>query len=108
MDGARRLLKMHGSGKAVAADTAGLLREGQVIRAGGVNFPRPAGDAMRLPPPTAAHRPELAGRSFEAMGVSAGGSSAEPLRALPAMPTCGSLLPKAWRRPGVVVRRRLI
>ncbi|MCS5932816.1 coproporphyrinogen III oxidase [Klebsiella pneumoniae subsp. pneumoniae] len=60
----------------------------------GVNFSHVHGDAMRCLSATA-HRPELAGRSFEAMGRLAGGSSAEPPTCPPAMPTCGSLLPKS-------------
>lgn len=41
---------------------------GAVIEKGGVNFSHVHGD--RLPPSASAARPELAGRSFEAMGVS--------------------------------------
>ncbi len=45
-----------------------VLRNGRVIEQGGVNFSHVHGDAM--PASATAHRPELAGRSFEAMGVS--------------------------------------
>ncbi|MBM0513262.1 oxygen-dependent coproporphyrinogen oxidase [Aeromonas hydrophila] len=45
-----------------------VLRHGAVIEQGGVNFSHVHGDAM--PASATAHRPELAGRRFEAMGVS--------------------------------------
>lgn len=45
-----------------------VLTEGAVIEKGGVNFSHVSGTAM--PASATAHRPELAGRSFEAMGVS--------------------------------------
>ncbi|MDX1268350.1 MAG: coproporphyrinogen III oxidase, partial [Oceanisphaera sp.] len=45
-----------------------VMRNGSVIEQGGVNFSQVHGDAM--PASATAHRPELAGRSFEAMGVS--------------------------------------
>ncbi|MGY3903604.1 oxygen-dependent coproporphyrinogen oxidase [Aeromonas lusitana] len=45
-----------------------VLRQGAVIEQGGVNFSHVYGDAM--PASATAHRPELAGRTFEAMGVS--------------------------------------
>lgn len=45
-----------------------VLAEGAVIEKGGVNFSHVRGGA--LPPSATAARPELAGRSFEAMGVS--------------------------------------
>ncbi len=45
-----------------------VLSEGDVIEKGGVNFSHVFGDSM--PASASAHRPELAGRSFEAMGVS--------------------------------------
>lgn len=45
-----------------------VLRQGAVIEQGGVNFSHVHGDAM--PASATAHRPELAGRTFEAMGVS--------------------------------------
>lgn len=45
-----------------------VLTDGAVIEKGGVNFSHVFGD--QLPPSATAARPELAGRSFEAMGVS--------------------------------------
>ncbi|WP_168395497.1 oxygen-dependent coproporphyrinogen oxidase [Erwinia amylovora] len=45
-----------------------VLRHGQVFEQAGVNFSHVHGDAM--PASATAHRPELAGRSFEALGVS--------------------------------------
>ena len=45
-----------------------VIEEGAVIEKGGVNFSHVYGDG--LPPSASAHRPELAGRNFQAMGVS--------------------------------------
>jgi coproporphyrinogen III oxidase len=45
-----------------------VLADGAVFEKAGVNFSHVAGDA--LPPSASAQRPELAGRSFQAMGVS--------------------------------------
>ena len=45
-----------------------LLEQGNVFERGGVNFSHVKGD--RLPPSATASRPQLAGRSFEVMGVS--------------------------------------
>jgi len=45
-----------------------VITEGDVIEKGGVNFSHVFGDT--LPASATAHRPELAGRHFEAMGVS--------------------------------------
>ncbi len=45
-----------------------VLRDGAIFEQAGVNFSHVHGDAM--PASATAHRPELAGRSFEAMGVS--------------------------------------
>lgn len=45
-----------------------LLRQGQVFDSAGVNFSHVFGDAM--PASATAHRPELAGRKFEALGIS--------------------------------------
>jgi coproporphyrinogen III oxidase len=45
-----------------------VLEGGVVIEKGGVNFSHVHGN--KLPPSATAHRPELAGRSFQAMGVS--------------------------------------
>ena len=45
-----------------------VLEGGNVLERAGVNFSHVFGD--NLPPSASAHRPELAGRSYEAMGVS--------------------------------------
>jgi len=45
-----------------------VMEEGNVLERGGVNFSHVFGD--KLPPSASANRPELAGRGFEAMGVS--------------------------------------
>jgi len=45
-----------------------VIEEGDFFERGGVNFSHVTGDAM--PASATAHRPELAGRAFEAMGVS--------------------------------------
>jgi coproporphyrinogen III oxidase len=45
-----------------------VLKEGGVFEQGGVNFSRVEG--ARLPPSASAHRPELAGRAWTALGVS--------------------------------------
>ena len=45
-----------------------VLTNGSVIEQGGVNFSRVSGD--KLPPSATAHRPELAGRTWQACGVS--------------------------------------
>jgi coproporphyrinogen III oxidase len=45
-----------------------VLANGAVIEKGGVNFSHVFGSG--LPPSASAHRPELAGRGFEALGVS--------------------------------------
>ena len=45
-----------------------VMENGAVFEKGGVNFSHVLGDAM--PASATAHRPELAGRAFEAMGVS--------------------------------------
>ncbi len=45
-----------------------LIEEGNLFERGGVNFSHVVGD--KLPPSATAHRPELAGRRWEALGVS--------------------------------------
>jgi len=45
-----------------------LIEEGNLFERGGVNFSHVTGD--KLPPSATAHRPELAGRAWEALGVS--------------------------------------
>jgi len=58
-----------------------VLRHGQVFDSAGVNFSHVMGE--NLPPSATAHRPELAGRQFEAMGIS---SVIHPVN--PFAPTC--------------------
>ncbi|STS84257.1 coproporphyrinogen III oxidase, aerobic [Klebsiella pneumoniae] len=65
---ARRLLKMPWQREGGGGGRSRVLREGRVFEQAGVNFSHVHGDAM--PASATAHRPELAGRSFEAMGVS--------------------------------------
>ncbi|MFZ2302037.1 MAG: oxygen-dependent coproporphyrinogen oxidase [Gallionella sp.] len=48
--------------------TSCILEEGNVLERGGVAFSHVTGD--RMPPSATAHRPELAGRRWEALGVS--------------------------------------
>jgi len=48
--------------------TTCVLQKGEIFEQGGINFSHVHGD--NLPPAASAHRPELAGRSFEALGVS--------------------------------------
>lgn len=55
-----------GSGK--GGGITRVIENGAVFEKGGVNFSHVLGDAM--PASATAHRPELAGRAFEAMGVS--------------------------------------
>jgi coproporphyrinogen III oxidase len=45
-----------------------VIEDSRILERGGVNFSHVFGD--NLPPSASAHRPELAGRGFEAMGVS--------------------------------------
>jgi coproporphyrinogen III oxidase len=54
--------KLQGNGR------SRILENGNILERGGVGFSHVLGDSM--PPSATAHRPELAGRSFEAMGVS--------------------------------------
>ncbi|HRE30354.1 MAG TPA: coproporphyrinogen III oxidase, partial [Candidatus Berkiella sp.] len=58
-----------------------VLRHGDVFDSAGVNFSHVSGD--NLPPSASNHRPELAGRRFEAMGIS---SVIHPVN--PYVPTC--------------------
>jgi coproporphyrinogen III oxidase len=58
-----------GSGEGLGGGGIGrVIEEGQVFERGGVNFSHVTGP--RLPPSATAARPEIAGRGFEAMGVS--------------------------------------
>lgn len=54
-----------------------VLANGTVFEQAGVNFSHVSG--ATLPASATVHRPELAGSSFQALGGSAGGSSAQPL-----------------------------
>ena len=82
-----------------------VLRNGGIFEQAGVNFSHVHGDAM--PASATAHRPELAGRSFEAMGVSLVVHPQNPFTFRPAMPTYVFYRGETGRRPGVVVWRRL-
>ena len=65
-----------------------VLRDGGIFEQAGVNFSHVHGEAM--PASATAHRPELAGRSFEAMGVYWSCTRAAPISP-PATLTCASL-----------------
>jgi coproporphyrinogen III oxidase len=56
------------SGRPNGGGISRLIEEGNLFERGGVNFSHVMGD--KLPPSATAHRPELAGRRWEAMGVS--------------------------------------
>ncbi|WP_338057076.1 oxygen-dependent coproporphyrinogen oxidase [Salinivibrio socompensis] len=72
-----------------------VLRQGQVFEQAGVNFSHVFGDQM--PASATAHRPELAGRCFEAMGVSLV-IHPHNLTCRPRMLTCAFSLPKKKAR----------
>ncbi|OJZ18077.1 MAG: coproporphyrinogen III oxidase [Thiobacillus sp. 65-29] len=55
-------------GETTGGGASRVIEGGRVFERGGVNFSHVAGS--RLPPSASAHRPELAGRRWEAMGVS--------------------------------------
>jgi coproporphyrinogen III oxidase len=57
-----------GEGPVSGGGISRILEEGNVLERGGVGFSHVSGDT--LPPSAAANRPELAGRRWEAMGVS--------------------------------------
>src|SRR5260221_3127301 len=57
-----------GQGSEGGGGESGIIEGGDVLERGGVNFSRVHGE--RLPPSASAARPELAGRAFEAAGVS--------------------------------------
>lgn len=65
---AQNLSKIAGSAKVAAAGVVGCCVMVVFSEQAGVNFSHVHGEAM--PASATAHRPELAGRSFEAMGVS--------------------------------------
>ncbi len=76
-----------------------VLTNGAVFEQAGVNFSHVSG--ATLPASATAHRPELAGRSFQAMGVSLVIHPLSPMSP-PATPTCASssLKNRARRRCG--------
>src|SRR6266581_299948 len=55
-------------GRSEGGGESRIIEDGGVFERGGVNFSRVRGE--RLPPSASASRPELAGRAWEAMGVS--------------------------------------
>ncbi len=61
-EGEEGVMKLSGGGR------TRVMEAGAVIEKGGVNFSHVKG--KNLPPSATAHRPELAGRSFQALGVS--------------------------------------
>lgn len=67
-DGGARFLQDEWQREQGGGGRSRVLTEGNAIEKGGVNFSHVFGDQM--PASATAHRPELAGRSFEAMGVS--------------------------------------
>ena len=58
----------HGTSPISGGGISCILEEGNVLERGGIGFSHVSGDA--LPPSAAANRPELAGRRWEALGVS--------------------------------------
>ncbi len=72
-----------------------VIGDGALIEKGGVNFSHVFGDS--LPPSASAHRPELAGRGFQALGVSLVIHPENPTCRLP-MPTCVSSAPRRKAR----------
>jgi coproporphyrinogen III oxidase len=79
-----------------------VIEEGQVFERGGVNFSHVHGE--KLPPSATASRPELAGRSFEAMGVSVVVHPRNPycptvhlnVRFLCTLPGSSEVAPEVW------------
>ena len=65
---ASRSCAIPGSAPRAAAGVSRLIEEGNLFERGGVSFSHVIG--TKLPPSASAHRPELAGRPCEAMGVS--------------------------------------
>jgi len=68
IDGVGEFISDEWSREAGGGGRTMVLRSGQVFEQAGVNFSEVSGD--NLPASATAHRPELAGRSFRAMGVS--------------------------------------
>lgn len=67
-DGATRFSEDNWQREAGGGGRTRVLSDGQVFEQAGINFSHVHGDSM--PASATAHRPELAGRSFQAMGVS--------------------------------------
>lgn len=67
-DGEGRFIRDEWQRPAGGGGLTRVLEGGRVIEKGGVNFSHVYGE--NLPPSASAHRPELAGRSFQALGVS--------------------------------------
>lgn len=67
-DGTARFREDHWQRPGGGGGRSRVLSEGAVFEKAGVGFSHVTGDT--LPPSASAHRPELAGRSFQAMGVS--------------------------------------
>jgi coproporphyrinogen III oxidase len=73
VDGSARFAEDTWTRASASAELSGggrtrVLKDGAVFEQGGVNFSQVAGE--RLPPAATAHRPELAGRAWTALGVS--------------------------------------
>ena len=68
LDGGAQFMADEWQREAGGGGLSRVLAGGSVIEKGGVNFSHVMGDSM--PASATAHRPELAGRSFQAMGVS--------------------------------------
>ena len=67
-DGSGRFIEDNWQREAGGGGRTRVLTNGSVIEQGGVNFSLVSGD--KLPPSATAHRPELAGRTWQACGVS--------------------------------------
>ena len=68
LDGGAQFIADQWQREAGGGGISRVLAGGSVIEKGGVNFSHVMGESM--PASATAHRPELAGRSFQAMGVS--------------------------------------
>ncbi len=77
-----------------------VLRDGHIFEQGGVNFSHVEGNEM--PASATAHRPELAGRRFEAMGVSLVIHPKNLMYRLHT-PMSASYCRERWRRSNLVV-----
>ena len=88
-DGEAKFVHEAWTGKLGIGETR-VLKNGAVFEQAGVNFSHVKGTQM--PASATAHRPELAGAAFEAMGVSLV-IHPKILMFLPAMPMCAFLLP---------------